>query len=646
LNEVLKGLFERDMNGPLNSFYRKRVVEEMGISMTFNGNLEELNYDRVIPEQIRMRKGIHIKVKQQIITYLIGYIRRTRLTYIAEEYAPELVDILHKYPKHNSVPLNLLYQIINRIAVKQQWKRYLPLASKLKYRIYERRELIIKRAANNIQLNQHLTLQKQLLTVSGDNNNDSDSNSNDNKIPIASATAIVNTGSLVSPTQATIATTSATTTDTSNTVQSNSLFERNGNSLSKCDTEEGQTAVSSTTYALPSSLLPCSSKTNATDIGQGPSDAKSSTFMETMKTKLKDLNADEMNQLMHRINEHYPERYDEEKNLHWNDQVHWDLETGETKQKLKKQVQDYLKRYCGMRTSRINRHDRGTAVKEHFYEFATRTQQLMETSPSQALTTREVKFSRASLCPCFSPNVSDDEVEESDERLFASNDSYTVTSQNAVNSTSENGNDNRASAQQNISSRGNNNGDVIIQDEPYVVHSSVDYTNCLVPKQDRITASCYYWGVMDRYEAEALLENKPEGTFLLRDSAQSEYLFSVSFRRYKRTLHARIEQKNHRFSFDFSDTSIFSADNIIDLIAYYNDPAKCLFFEPQLSIPLPRNFVFSLQIKTFQHICRSYIASLTCFDGVNQLNLPVSLKQYIQEYYYKHPVKTVNHAFN
>lgn len=32
------------------------------------------------------------------------------------------------------------------------------------------------------------------------------------------------------------------------------------------------------------------------------------------------------------------------------------------------------------------------------------------------------------------------------------------------------------------------------------------------------------------------------GTFLLRDSAQPEFIFSVSFRRYKRTLHARIEQ--------------------------------------------------------------------------------------------------------
>lgn len=64
------------------------------------------------------------------------------------------------------------------------------------------------------------------------------------------------------------------------------------------------------------------------------------------------------------------------------------------------------------------------------------------------------------------------------------------------------------------------------------------------------------------------------GTFLLRDSAQSEYLFSVSFRRYKRTLHARIEQKNHYFSFDFSDTTLYSAPTITDLIAYYNDATK------------------------------------------------------------------------
>lgn len=63
---------------------------------------------------------------------------------------------------------------------------------------------------------------------------------------------------------------------------------------------------------------------------------------------------------------------------------------------------------------------------------------------------------------------------------------------------------------------------------------------------------------MDRYEAERLLENKPEGTFLLRDSAQEEFLFSVSFRKYGRSLHARIEQFNHKFRWAFeSSGSLF-----------------------------------------------------------------------------------------
>lgn len=79
------------------------------------------------------------------------------------------------------------------------------------------------------------------------------------------------------------------------------------------------------------------------------------------------------------------------------------------------------------------------------------------------------------------------------------------------------------------------------------IHSQVDFIHCLVPDLQKITSCSFYWGKMDRYEAERLLEGKPEGTFLLRDSAQEEFLFSVSFRKYNRSLHARIEQFNHKF---------------------------------------------------------------------------------------------------
>ena len=39
----------------------------------------------------------------------------------------------------------------------------------------------------------------------------------------------------------------------------------------------------------------------------------------------------------------------------------------------------------------------------------------------------------------------------------------------------------------------------------------------------------------------------------MRDSAQDELVFSVSFRRYNRSLHARTEESRHEFNFDCHD---------------------------------------------------------------------------------------------
>ncbi|XP_060594835.1 suppressor of cytokine signaling 5-like isoform X2 [Ruditapes philippinarum] len=166
------------------------------------------------------------------------------------------------------------------------------------------------------------------------------------------------------------------------------------------------------------------------------------------------------------------------------------------------------------------------------------------------------------------------------------------------------------------------------------IHTQVDYKHHLVPDLQRIIKSSFYWGVMDRYQAEKLIENKPEGTFLLRDSAQDEFLFSVSFRRYGRSLHARIEQWNHKFSFDSRDPGVFAAGSVCGLIEHYKDPSSCMFFEPMLTLPLHRNFPFSLQ-----HITRATICSSLTYDGINQLTLPSSLKEYLRFYHYKQKVR-------
>jgi suppressor of cytokine signaling 5 len=166
------------------------------------------------------------------------------------------------------------------------------------------------------------------------------------------------------------------------------------------------------------------------------------------------------------------------------------------------------------------------------------------------------------------------------------------------------------------------------------VHSQVDYIHCLVPDLKEITSCSFYWGKIDRYEAEKLLEGKPEGTFLLRDSAQEEYLFSVSFRRYGRSLHARIEQWNHSFSFDSHDPSVFSSPTVTGLIEHYKDPSCCMFFEPMLTTPHHRNFPFDLQ-----HLARSAICGQVSYDSVNDLPLPKKLKMYCKEYHYKQRVR-------
>uniref|UniRef100_A0A4W3H250 Suppressor of cytokine signaling 9 n=1 Tax=Callorhinchus milii TaxID=7868 RepID=A0A4W3H250_CALMI len=172
------------------------------------------------------------------------------------------------------------------------------------------------------------------------------------------------------------------------------------------------------------------------------------------------------------------------------------------------------------------------------------------------------------------------------------------------------------------------------QDPGPRAHTQIDYIHCLVPALPALTALPCYWGRIDRFQAEAQLLGLPEGSFLLRDSAQEDFLFSVSFRRYSRSLHARIEQWNHNFSFDAHDPSVFHSATVCGLLEHYKDPAACMFFEPLLSLPVARPFPFSLQ-----RCCRAVVSGCTTYDGIDQLPLPKPLKEYLKEYHYKQKVR-------
>ena len=144
-----------------------------------------------------------------------------------------------------------------------------------------------------------------------------------------------------------------------------------------------------------------------------------------------------------------------------------------------------------------------------------------------------------------------------------------------------------------------------------------------------VTNCSYYWGSINRHEAEELLVGKPDGTFLLRDSAHKEHLFSVSFRRYNKTLHARIEQWDHKYSFDHESPVAYFSVTIEGLLSHYSIGEYCMFFEPMLVKPLIRT-----QPQPLMSLCRGAIGNCTRYEDIEKLPIPSSLKTYLKEYNY------------
>lgn len=136
----------------------------------------------------------------------------------------------------------------------------------------------------------------------------------------------------------------------------------------------------------------------------------------------------------------------------------------------------------------------------------------------------------------------------------------------------------------------------------------------------------YYWGALNKYQADILLLGRPDGTFLLRNSSQDGCAFAVTFRRRGRTRHARVQYRGQHFSFHWGS---FHSPSIHLLLEHYNDPRSCTFFEPLLSMPLNRTNPISLQ-----ELCRATINALLPHERIKQLPIPRAMKEYLWEYHY------------
>ena len=109
----------------------------------------------------------------------------------------------------------------------------------------------------------------------------------------------------------------------------------------------------------------------------------------------------------------------------------------------------------------------------------------------------------------------------------------------------------------------------------------------------------------------------------------------IRFRRYGRSLHARIEESKHEFSFDCHDPGVYSSTSIRGLLLHYKEPLSCMFFEPMLLHPVARSSTFTLQEWARAKICDT----IGDYNAVSKLPLPKTLIAYLREYSYRHKVR-------
>jgi len=159
----------------------------------------------------------------------------------------------------------------------------------------------------------------------------------------------------------------------------------------------------------------------------------------------------------------------------------------------------------------------------------------------------------------------------------------------------------------------------------------------------RLSRYGWYWGPVSREEAEEKLAGQPEGAFLVRDSTDDRYLFSLSFRSSGRTLHTRVEYCNGEFSFyaqPQSDSYRSMAELIEQCVTESQSGIYCYsrgtsgVGSQSYPVKLTRPVSRFAQVRTLQYLCRFVIRQHTRVDHIQNLPLPVSVKGWLKENQY------------
>ncbi|XP_077449757.1 suppressor of cytokine signaling 2 isoform X2 [Stigmatopora argus] len=154
----------------------------------------------------------------------------------------------------------------------------------------------------------------------------------------------------------------------------------------------------------------------------------------------------------------------------------------------------------------------------------------------------------------------------------------------------------------------------------------------------------WYWGALTATEAKEVLQDASEGTFLVRDSSQRDYLFTISAVTSAGPTNLRIGFDGAKFKLDsvlLVRPKLKQFDSVVHLVEHYVQlsrsaararPAAAAAEAPNGTVPLLLTRPAYLAVPALQHLSRVAINGRT--RRFRDLPLPNRLKDYLSDYLY------------
>ncbi|XP_017280762.1 suppressor of cytokine signaling 3a [Kryptolebias marmoratus] len=172
----------------------------------------------------------------------------------------------------------------------------------------------------------------------------------------------------------------------------------------------------------------------------------------------------------------------------------------------------------------------------------------------------------------------------------------------------------------------------------YKLFTSKEQHKMVVRSLCRLQESGFYYGSINGKQANALLENEPTGTFLVRDSADIHYFYTISVKTALGVRNLRIQVDNNSFYMStdpMKSDCVPHFDCILKLIKHYMPlgiGAKVTFiYSKGETAPLELIKPLYHTTSSLQHLCRKQInRDMSAPSERDQL--PVSVQQYLFDY--------------